>query len=48
MEFSHKPNLDKLEKIKSKVKVQRSKVKVHTIDASIKKIVSELIMSGLF
>ncbi len=28
MGFSHKPNLDKPEKIKSKVKVQRSKVKV--------------------
>ncbi len=48
MGFSHKPNLDKPEKIKSKVKVQRSKVKVNTIDTGINKLVSELIMSGLF
>jgi hypothetical protein len=32
-----KPNLDKPEKIRSKVKVQRSKVKVKNIDASIEK-----------
>jgi hypothetical protein len=31
-----------------KVKVQRSKVKVKTIDASIKKLVSELIVSAYF
>ena len=38
-EFPKQPNLDKPEKIKSKVKVQRSKVNVKTIDANIKKCV---------